>query len=461
MHRLVDAGHSVVVVEHNTEVALASDWILDLGPEAGDEGGRVVGEGPPEAMARLDTPTGTRAGRGALAPVVGEVAGAALLRPRRERSERAPRPAQARARLGATAERHPHRRRARAQPAAGHGGHPARQAGGGHRRLRLRQVHPRLRRALRRGPAALPRLPLDLRAPVHPAARPARGRPPRGRAAHGRPRAEALARHAALDRRHRERGLPPPAPPLVAPRHRPLPEVRPARPGGRRGRPRRARRRGLPGRRPDRPRARSCAGARASTSTRSPRWRRRASPRSGSTAPLHDAAQPPACRPLPDPRRGGGGRDASGRRDGGRERPPRAGHRPRARAGRRDAAGPGTRRAPSASTRPAAPARAAARASPPPTRASSRGARSTAPVPSATGFGAPRVEEDGETRRRGRRALPRLRRHAPAARGAGGPDRRPAHRRRRGPHRGRGPRVARRRSRASCPRRCASASGRS
>jgi excinuclease ABC subunit A len=58
MHRLVEAGHSVVVVEHNLEVARASDWILDLGPEAGDLGGRVVGEGPPEAIARLDTPTG-------------------------------------------------------------------------------------------------------------------------------------------------------------------------------------------------------------------------------------------------------------------------------------------------------------------------------------------------------------------------------------------------------------------
>ena len=58
MHRLVDAGHSVVVVEHDTEVARAADWILDLGPEAGDEGGRVVGQGPPEEVARLDTPTG-------------------------------------------------------------------------------------------------------------------------------------------------------------------------------------------------------------------------------------------------------------------------------------------------------------------------------------------------------------------------------------------------------------------
>jgi excinuclease ABC subunit A len=58
LHRLVDAGHSVVVVEHDREVARAADWIIDLGPEAGEEGGRVVGEGPPEAIARLETPTG-------------------------------------------------------------------------------------------------------------------------------------------------------------------------------------------------------------------------------------------------------------------------------------------------------------------------------------------------------------------------------------------------------------------
>jgi excinuclease ABC subunit A len=58
LHRLVDAGDSVVVVEHDVELALAADWIVDLGPEAGDAGGRVVGEGPPEAIARLSTPTG-------------------------------------------------------------------------------------------------------------------------------------------------------------------------------------------------------------------------------------------------------------------------------------------------------------------------------------------------------------------------------------------------------------------
>src|SRR5262249_51002952 len=65
LHRLVASGHSVVVVEHHMDVARAADWVIDLGPEAGAEGGRVVGEGRPADVARLDTPTG-RALRAAL-----------------------------------------------------------------------------------------------------------------------------------------------------------------------------------------------------------------------------------------------------------------------------------------------------------------------------------------------------------------------------------------------------------
>jgi excinuclease ABC subunit A len=57
-HQLVDAGNSVVVVEHDMDVARSADWIIDLGPEGGDEGGQIVGQGPPEEIARLDTPTG-------------------------------------------------------------------------------------------------------------------------------------------------------------------------------------------------------------------------------------------------------------------------------------------------------------------------------------------------------------------------------------------------------------------
>ena len=51
LQRLVDEGHSVLVIEHNMDVIKTADWIIDLGPEGGDEGGRIVAEGTPEQVA--------------------------------------------------------------------------------------------------------------------------------------------------------------------------------------------------------------------------------------------------------------------------------------------------------------------------------------------------------------------------------------------------------------------------
>ncbi|MEO6057569.1 MAG: excinuclease ABC subunit UvrA [Gemmatimonadales bacterium] len=54
LDRLVDAGHTVVVIEHHMDVVKRADWIVDLGPEAGDAGGRVVAQGTPEDVAAVE-----------------------------------------------------------------------------------------------------------------------------------------------------------------------------------------------------------------------------------------------------------------------------------------------------------------------------------------------------------------------------------------------------------------------
>jgi len=50
LHRLVDAGHSIVLIEHNLDVMAEADWIIDMGPEAGEGGGRIVAAGTPAAI---------------------------------------------------------------------------------------------------------------------------------------------------------------------------------------------------------------------------------------------------------------------------------------------------------------------------------------------------------------------------------------------------------------------------
>src|SRR6185295_16197467 len=52
LHRLVDAGNTVVVIEHNLDVIAEADWVIDLGPEGGDAGGRIVSQGPSETLLR-------------------------------------------------------------------------------------------------------------------------------------------------------------------------------------------------------------------------------------------------------------------------------------------------------------------------------------------------------------------------------------------------------------------------
>ena len=52
LHRLTDLGNTIIIIEHNLDVIRNADWIIDLGPEGGEDGGRIVAQGPPEQVAR-------------------------------------------------------------------------------------------------------------------------------------------------------------------------------------------------------------------------------------------------------------------------------------------------------------------------------------------------------------------------------------------------------------------------
>jgi len=58
--KLLQAGHSLLVIEHNLDVIKTADWIIDLGPEGGEEGGRLVAAGTPEQIIKIE---GSHTGR--------------------------------------------------------------------------------------------------------------------------------------------------------------------------------------------------------------------------------------------------------------------------------------------------------------------------------------------------------------------------------------------------------------
>ena len=55
LQKLVDLGHTVLVIEHNLDVVKTADWVIDLGPEGGAAGGQIVVAGTPEEVARCET----------------------------------------------------------------------------------------------------------------------------------------------------------------------------------------------------------------------------------------------------------------------------------------------------------------------------------------------------------------------------------------------------------------------
>ena len=58
LHELVDRGNTIIVIEHNMDIVKTADWVIDLGPEGGDGGGKVIATGSPEKITKLNTPTG-------------------------------------------------------------------------------------------------------------------------------------------------------------------------------------------------------------------------------------------------------------------------------------------------------------------------------------------------------------------------------------------------------------------
>jgi len=84
LHRLVDKGNTVIVIEHNLEVIKTADWVIDLGPEGGERGGALVAAGPPEEVARCP---GSHTGRFLRRVLGGDGAGSGRLLRREARRD--------------------------------------------------------------------------------------------------------------------------------------------------------------------------------------------------------------------------------------------------------------------------------------------------------------------------------------------------------------------------------------
>ncbi len=239
--RLVEQGNSLLVIEHNIEVIKCADYVIDLGPEAGRDGGLVVAAGTPEEVAAVEESHTGRYLRDALAN--GKVAKNGKYASHDSHSSRDPARRRRRAGLPRRSPPADHRqRRARAQPQEHLRRHPARPVGGHHRPERLRQIDAGLRYSFCRRAAALSRFHVGVCAAVRGAVGEARGRSHRRAAADRRHRAAHHARRRQVDRRHGDGGLSFSAAALGQARHAVLPAMRSA--GGKAD----ARRRGEEGR---------------------------------------------------------------------------------------------------------------------------------------------------------------------------------------------------------------------